>query len=649
MLELCCNLHNNGKKSSAIQIRFNWGVKGVLVLSEDLPDDTIVFTESMIKFALDETCKTLEIIKFSKFSQGYLNKYTIILLNFLRKRNLGHQPLLKKILTLSKKQLNKSTNFCQSMKLKFDLVSNEEEDNLIHDQFKKSLTMHYKKNSILNIKNNFRVLLPKSTNLLGVIDFHNILEEGEVFIQIDKNYKTKILKGDVLVTRSPCISKYDLQKFTCINNEKLHNLNNVIVFSSRGKIPATIKMCNSDLDGDTFYVIYDRKILNIIKTEPFKEETVSNLNYVEYDPKIIDKIDNLQINIFKYFCYINKNDKIGLLSSKFVSESLASREFNNSLQNLAEAISLEVDFPKKGLTCNLMINNNINIPEYLKIKQSDYIGFSKFILDIESKFLNFLENEKKNYIINEHLIFSFLSNYQSNLEKKLSIMKVKYSPKPIIKKGNFFEQLSNLYDISSYQNLCFLNEFKKSLYIYQFQNNDHFNSKFFIILQKFFENEGKSYKFRFDSLCQKISYINNKFNNELKLIMKKYNIYFEEDFFMIYLKSDYSKFFKDREEFIKIINFSFQNLIKEVKDFYKNELAPFPRKMLLPIIFLLNNFDLKIINSNRTYNEIIEVIAKYSISRNYVFSNSDDFLGFIRNFERNYFDCLRLTSFYFII
>ena len=189
----------------------------------------------------------------------------------------------------------------------------------------------------------------------------------------------------------------------------------MIVFSSRGKIPATIKMCNSDLDGDTFYVIYDRKILNIIKTEPFKEETVSNLNYVEYDPKIIDKIDNLQINIFKYFCYINKNDKIGLLSSKFVYESLASREFNNSLQNLAEAISLEVDFPKKGLTCNLMINNNINIPEYLKIKQSDYISFSKFILE-----------SKKCIEVSENCIKANFLSFYTDLIKIQKILKKQF-------------------------------------------------------------------------------------------------------------------------------------------------------------------------------------------------------------------------------
>ncbi len=78
LLRILCLNYNNNIQSTAIQIRFNF-TKGVLVNSRDLTDNKIIFTNSMIKNNSIINNK-LEIISFSSYYKGGLNKDIILLL-----------------------------------------------------------------------------------------------------------------------------------------------------------------------------------------------------------------------------------------------------------------------------------------------------------------------------------------------------------------------------------------------------------------------------------------------------------------------------------------------------------------------------------------------------------------------------------------
>ena len=69
---------------SVIQIRY-LGAKGILVLDETLPKNTVVLRPSMIKYRCksDEAQKYLDILDYNKYKAGFLNRQVIILLKTL--------------------------------------------------------------------------------------------------------------------------------------------------------------------------------------------------------------------------------------------------------------------------------------------------------------------------------------------------------------------------------------------------------------------------------------------------------------------------------------------------------------------------------------------------------------------------------------
>jgi RNA-dependent RNA polymerase len=142
-----------------------------------------------------------------------------------------------------------------------------------------------------NLKHKARIKVRDSCVLIGVIDAEGILEEGEVFVQIDQRpydlfetegkelsnkqkkmrkvftkEKSMILDGEVLVTKNPCNHPGDIRKLKAVGetdprHSKLNHLFNVIVFPSKGYRPEQNKMSGGDLDGDVYMTIWDQKFV----------------------------------------------------------------------------------------------------------------------------------------------------------------------------------------------------------------------------------------------------------------------------------------------------------------------------------------------------------------------------------------------------
>lgn len=129
----------------------------------------------------------------------------------------------------------------------------------------------------LNLKKKARILVPDSATLIGVADDEGILQDDEVFIQIRRdNFSEKkvymgqgseILKGQILVTRNPCTHPGDLRLLKAVDRPELRHLTNVVVFPTRGNRPLCNMMAGGDLDGDVYFVCWDRELMQHLRPE----------------------------------------------------------------------------------------------------------------------------------------------------------------------------------------------------------------------------------------------------------------------------------------------------------------------------------------------------------------------------------------------
>ena len=135
----------------------------------------------------------------------------------------------------------------------------------------------------VNLKKKARIKVPKSCVLIGVIDERGLLNEGEIFVRIQReSYEkyaeeedpverkiTKIeetVSGNVIVTKNPCSHPGDIRLLKAIGEDderfyELDHLVNVVVFPAKGYRPEQQKMSGGDLDGDVYMVIWEPTIV----------------------------------------------------------------------------------------------------------------------------------------------------------------------------------------------------------------------------------------------------------------------------------------------------------------------------------------------------------------------------------------------------
>ena len=102
-----------------------------------------------------------------------------------------------------------------------------------------------------------------SAYLFMVVDFLHVLEEGEVHIAFSDRFRadtgdwegTMVHGVDVLVARSPAHFTSDIQRVNAVFKPELAQLQNVIVFSAKGKMPLAEKLSGGDYDGDQCFCV----------------------------------------------------------------------------------------------------------------------------------------------------------------------------------------------------------------------------------------------------------------------------------------------------------------------------------------------------------------------------------------------------------
>lgn len=71
----------------------------------------------------------------------------------------------------------------------------------------------------------------------------------------------------MIVSRNPCTHPGDIRVLTAVDKPELRDLTNIVVFSSEGKRPECNKMAGGDLDGDVYFVSWDKELLEYLPKE----------------------------------------------------------------------------------------------------------------------------------------------------------------------------------------------------------------------------------------------------------------------------------------------------------------------------------------------------------------------------------------------
>lgn len=265
----------------------------------------------MIKFGESAFDNELDILNFSHYKGGCLNKQTIILLLSLGiKEGIFweiYQENLKKI-----RQQDFGCNSKQNKKRKSKLVDDEDDDDENDDEvgslfnFTQKLHKEFINNGLpfsnepflagmmnamskapyYQLKDKINLRVDKSVRVMGVMDEYGILEPDEIYLAISKSdmiegKDRKVIDSKkVIVTRNPCLHPGDIRILQARNdkicNKNFQNITNCVVFSQKGTRSQPSMMAGGDLDGDEYFVSWDPRLI------PKKAELP-----MEYDEKYI--------------------------------------------------------------------------------------------------------------------------------------------------------------------------------------------------------------------------------------------------------------------------------------------------------------------------------------------------------------------------
>ena len=339
-------------KPVAFQIRIG-GCKGMVSLNPELKDKEIVIRSSMKKFESEDM--KLELCGYSLPRELYMNRQVISILTTLGVPDSSFITLQNESLIEVADMLIKENFASLEMSNKLRISYRELSESPV-----RITTEPYLRSQLISLykfkvrdaiaKTRFRINHSKGRQMKGIVDETGKLDYGEIFVQytdLSSRFKFRIIhEGDTFVTKNPCLHPGDLQKLTAVNVPELHHLYDVIVFPSHGKRPHPNEMSGSNLDGDEYFVCWEKSLMPKSTYDPAEYY----ISIKEKESKPPETIDEDKINSF-VFNYITKGSKLGQISNAHAIWADREDESVKSERclRLAEKHSDAVDFIKTGI------------------------------------------------------------------------------------------------------------------------------------------------------------------------------------------------------------------------------------------------------------------------------------------------------------
>ncbi|KAK3729797.1 hypothetical protein QZH41_003410 [Actinostola sp. cb2023] len=272
------------------------GSCGVLVTRRDLKESKVEFRESMRKFTiadneLREKVTTFAVLDYSRpYTSGYLNIQSVMLLadrgvshDYLKQlqedyylmlgnlctnrsraayflRTTGNSELFQMLQITGLKGINKELEKLRDTELENMKRCDEIEGG-------RNLPNPYH-----GMKTTLRVFVPKSRIVLGVCDPYGILNYGECYFKptMSEEEEDEFEEVDqVVVIRHPSYYPGDALVIDVQRNApEYEHLRDCIVFPVRGSCSHALECGGGNLDGDKFFVIWDRNLIPCYKAPP---------------------------------------------------------------------------------------------------------------------------------------------------------------------------------------------------------------------------------------------------------------------------------------------------------------------------------------------------------------------------------------------
>jgi RNA-dependent RNA polymerase len=323
---------------SAFQFRLG-GCKGILVVSPDAKDKEVHIRKSQQKFTA--TYNGLEIIRWSRFSSANLNRQTITILSSLGVPDETFLGMLVHQLA-SYHSAMKDDALAQTLLSKY-IDDNQMTINIAtminngfmaeREPFVLSLLHLWRSWSIKLLKEKAKIIVEDGAFLLGCVDETGSLRgytkpkvaPGEsfskddlpqIFVQVptkDDPNKYNVIEGICLVGRNPSLHPGDLRVVHAVNVPGLHHLRDVVVFPQAGERDVPSMCSGGDLDGDDFFVIWDKKL------QP-PEWNCEAMNYSAPEPKAQRAAVEVT-DLMKFFVRFMKNDSLPTIAHAHLAQS----------------------------------------------------------------------------------------------------------------------------------------------------------------------------------------------------------------------------------------------------------------------------------------------------------------------------------------
>ncbi|KAJ0897740.1 putative RNA-directed RNA polymerase [Helianthus annuus] len=128
----------------------------------------------------------------------------------------------------------------------------------------------FRATKLLELRTKTRIFVPKGRVMIGCLDETRTLEYGQVFVQNSSarrtplgdeysglgSYKARIVSGDVVVAKNPCLHPGDVRVLSAVDVPALHHMVDCVVFPQKGNRPHPNECSGSDLDGDGYFVCW---------------------------------------------------------------------------------------------------------------------------------------------------------------------------------------------------------------------------------------------------------------------------------------------------------------------------------------------------------------------------------------------------------
>lgn len=226
-----------------------------------------------------------------------------------------------------------------------------------------------------------------SAYLYMLIDFQGVLEEGQVHIAFRDRFRsetgdwegTMVHGVDVLVARSPAHFTSDIQRVKAVFKPELAQLQNVIVFSAKGKTPLADKLSGGDYDGDQCLCVWDDRVVKNF-ANAIDEAQPDLRNYYRQDKIQLGQLlwthhedHGAAIGelIEKCFAFNLHKDMLGQVTNYKERLCYFRGTVNDEVaRKLSTLLSTLVDAPKQGIEFDAKdfkaFRKSLNIPDHLE-------------------------------------------------------------------------------------------------------------------------------------------------------------------------------------------------------------------------------------------------------------------------------------------